>query len=608
MKLIRATIKDFRSLSGTHEFSVADGLNYFVGPNNAGKSNVLRALELALDPHANYVPERDRPARDNSAGGAPVKTVITLTFSIGKSGPEQTLKRYAQSYEMALRGERKARKGQSPTYADEDRLHIVTEFGTGGTRVTRFSGKGTGAQSLKADSRRHTDLERQFRNVVRFAVIHSGEDLTSLLKGKFRDILHLVITEHLREEVATAEASRLIYLTELQSNLLEPLRSEIEQRVSGIFEEISSVTLTPEVPTVQDTLASVDIQLADALSSALTEKGTGIRGAVLVSMLQYLAAQSKRSLVLAVEEPEAFLHPGAQESIRGELEALAQQSDVSLLVTTHSPYVIARSDDSAVVLVSKGPDGVTRLGAPVTASDPLGPTLGSLYRDAFMSDILERSLSVPATALAVLVTEGYTDWQFISMCCHAAGAEDLLEGIHVLVAGRAKDVVPQAIIAKAATKVPVIALLDYDENGKEAINKLQSFGWNQSKGILSLKKWPGACAPGHDVEIEDLLPPDAVASLVEELTEAVAIDAKSRCGSSSEWHLKLTTEWKEAAVGDLRDAAAPRPARLPAHLRSAAEPAGGMTWLIEEIRRRATGMHGSRPEVGVPSSHVAAGV
>ena len=52
MKLARIRIKDFRSFSGEHEFDVFGGVNYFVGPNNCGKSNLIRALELALDADA----------------------------------------------------------------------------------------------------------------------------------------------------------------------------------------------------------------------------------------------------------------------------------------------------------------------------------------------------------------------------------------------------------------------------------------------------------------------------------------------------------------------------------------------------------------------------
>ncbi len=102
MKLARVRIKDFRSFAGEHGFDFANGVNYFVGPNNCGKSNLMRALELALDPDADYVPERDRPAKAGSRG-APLTTRITLTFSVGSTGPETTLLARAEEYERAVR-------------------------------------------------------------------------------------------------------------------------------------------------------------------------------------------------------------------------------------------------------------------------------------------------------------------------------------------------------------------------------------------------------------------------------------------------------------------------------------------------------------------------
>jgi putative ATP-dependent endonuclease of OLD family len=589
MKLIKVAIKNFRSFAGEHSFELSSGLNYLVGPNNAGKSNVLRAIELALDPGAEYDPKKDRPSRDSASGGMPVKTRLVLTFSVGTSGPERTLLRYADVYERKVRETRGTRsRGESPTYAGDRFVYLVTEFGAAGTRVTTFQAKGMGARSLSLTSKEHKDLEKQLRSVLRLAVIHSGEDLSSLLAGKFRDILNNVITEHLRDAVATAEASRETYLTALQHELLEPLRAEVQRRVTAVFSEISDVQLVPSLPSVQETLASVDVELVDGLSSSLADKGTGVRGAVLVAMLQYLAAQSRRSLVLAVEEPEAFLHPAAQESIRAELEALASQSGITLLVTTHSPYVVSRTSTSSVTPISKGADGVSKIGVTTKGSDALGPTLGSLYREAFLSDVLERSLAIPSEAQVVVITEGYTDWEFVSMCCVAAGRAELLDGVHVIVADKAKNVVPQAIIAHAATNLPVIALLDYDANGKEASKKLESFGWNKAKGILSLDKWPDKpCRSGHDVEIEDLLPRPAIDALITELGESSAISGKSRCGGTSFWHLQLSDDWKQAAVGDLRDTSDPKPARMPGYLNDSSNPAGGMLWLAEEVHRRA---------------------
>lgn len=577
MKLTHIRIKDFRSFAGEHDFDVSSGVNYFVGPNNCGKSNLIRALELALDPDAMYLPDRDRPARV-SAVGAPPTTRITLSLDVGGTSPEDTLLRRAKEYELAVRKARKAStSGKVHTYAADREVRMVSSFGGGGTRQTTFQAKGFGAASLPADSTEHAKLEAQFRSVVRFGVVHSGEDLESLLKGKFREILQLVISDHLSDELDKAQGAREDYLAALQAQLLEPLRTLILDRVGWMFPEISVAQLIPALPTVQETLSSVDVRLGDALTTQLADKGTGVRGAVLVSMLQYLAEQSRRSLVLAVEEPEAFLHPAGQESIRAQLEDLATRADVSLLVTTHSPYVISRTAESSVTELRKDLDGVTSKAASVRGDESRAGLLGSLYRDAGLAHVLERSLEVPSGTKLVVVTEGFTDGLFLRLCCTAAGRADLLEGLHVIPAGKASNVVPQALLAEAATEVPVIALLDHDDNGCAAADKLKSFNWEPAKRILSVAAWPGACRH-HDVEIEDLLPLPVVSKLVKELGEEVALDGKVRCGS--DWHLQLSKAWKEFAI-----------ASLESHL---GRDPGGMVWLAEELWSRAAKISASK--------------
>ena len=131
---------------------------------------------------------------------------------------------------------------------------MVTSFAGQGGRQTTFQAKGYGAASLPADSQEHLKLEAQFRSVVRSAVVHSGEDLESLLQGKFRQILQLVIADHLGEELGKAEQARSEYLAALQAELLEPLRAQIEDRVGAMFPEIAAATLVPELPSVAETL------------------------------------------------------------------------------------------------------------------------------------------------------------------------------------------------------------------------------------------------------------------------------------------------------------------------------------------------------------------
>lgn len=549
MKLTHVRIKDFRSFAGEHGFDFANGVNYFVGPNNCGKSNLMRALELALDPDSEYAPDRDRPAK-NANIGAPPTTRITLTFSVGTTGPERTLLSRAEDYELAVREAQGGKVGgNTKTYAGEAEVRLTTTFGTGGARRTTFQTKGFGAAALPADSHLHQKFEAQFRSVVRFAVVHSGEDLESLLKGKFREILQLVISDHLRTQFASAEAAREQYVASLQTELLEPLRSRVLDRVGVMFPEITIANLVPSVPTLTETLSSVDVQLGDIATTELTAKGTGVRGAVLISMLQYLAEQSRRSLVLAVEEPEAFLHPAGQEVIRGQLEDLAERADVSLLVTSHSPYVISRRSDALVTELRKDHDGVTSKAGTARGNEDKAELLGALFRDAGMSGVLERSLNIPAGTRGVLITEGYTDGAYLAIACEAAGRSDLLQGVHVIAAGGAKKVVFQAILAKSATELPVVAVLDLDDHGRSAQRHLADFGWSKTREIISLGDWPGNCRKGHDIEIEDLIPATMCEPIIDILGSTVALDGTVQCGQG--WHYQFSEAWKSAALEKL---------------------------------------------------------
>jgi hypothetical protein len=204
--------------------------------------------------------------------------------------------------------------------------------------------------------------------------------------------------------------------------------------------------------------------------------------------------------------------------------------------------------------------------------------LGSLYADPDFLEFVDAGLDLAFDVKTVVVTEGYTDGLFIEAACRAAGRDDLLVGVTFLPAGGTKRLLPAAILAKAVTTRPVIALLDWDENGKVAFDRLTSIehDWNKNTNVLSLQKWPGRCATGHDVEIEDLLPPAIVETLIAELGEDSAVDESINCRRAGRKHFKLSTAWKEAAIE-----------RIPELLASSTESPDALLWLAQEIQNRA---------------------
>lgn len=531
MKLTKVEVRNFRSLfSGDGDslvFELGDGMNALIGPNNCGKSNVLRAIALALDPGIEFDPERDLPPL-----GPKVTTRVVCEFEVGSTGPEKTLLKYLCQYEESA--------GAKRPYADQGILRWTVSR-RAGYRQEQFLASGAGART--GDPALLDKAMKQFQKLYRFVLVESGDNLQRLLEGRFREILHTVIQEHLKGHFEAAERKRLGFIEDLENELLRPLGDQILELVAELFPEVSEVSLAPHVPSIEASLSDVDVHLSDSVDSALAQKGTGVRGVVLVAMLKYLADQSQRSLVFAVEEPESFLHPGAQEDLRDDLEALSERSDVTLLMTTHSPFVVSRSPEARLFALAKNQDGATRIGGQADGSEPRASLLGGLFRDAALPDLLERAAELRSSARGFLVVEGWTDQQYLELACERLGRKDFLDQVEIIAAEGATKAAMQALIIRAETARPVLVLLDNDELGKSARRMLTTrFEFQNKKQIISYGDLFDGKAEG--IEAEDLFPPQLIERFVSESGEGV-LQGKYR-RSDGEWHFDLTQEAKGA--------------------------------------------------------------
>jgi predicted ATPase len=523
VKLTTVEVQGYRSLVDRVSVELGSGMNVIVGKNNCGKSNLLTAITLAMDPASEFSKARDTPRQMQWSVPR-----IALDFAVpGRNSPESTLLRYAQRYEEEA-GARPDR-----TLASQNRVKLIVEYRSG-VRQEYFQAAGTGGRRLKAEDEALQKLQSQFRKTVRYVLVRSGESLQSLLNGRFRDILQLVLREHLRDKVAEAEVRREKFISDLQGDLLSPLQGEIGGIVAQVFPEITSSALVPKVRELDETLADMQIQLGDAASTDLSQKGAGVRGGVLLALLNYLASQTKRSIVLAVEEPEAFLHPGGQEDLRDGLERLVEWSDVTLLATTHSPFIVSRNPQARIISVRKGLGGATGISDTASGADSRAPGISDLFRDPDLGNILAEVMDFSADGCrAVLVVEGQTDKQYLEIAAGKTGRSEVLENVKVVPAGGAERATLQAILFKNRVTVPVIVMLDHDDMGRRSAEHLVGLaGFNKKKDIISLVNRSFIKA-APDVESEDLWPASLHSAFLAEAGDVVR-GARGRVGNSKE--------------------------------------------------------------------------
>jgi putative ATP-dependent endonuclease of the OLD family len=520
VKLAKVEIKNYRSIfdapgSRTCCLDLASGMNAIIGPNNCGKSNILKALALALEEGAEgtFVRERDEPAQRLWA-----RPTITLDFVVDRAtGPERTLVDRLEEYEQsALQGESKA------TLASKGRFRFRVRYSNAGRDeffMTAAGGR-RGTPELNARA-----LE-QFRKVVRFVLVRSGESMEDFLTGRFNDLLHTVIQENLSAEVAVAEKRRERYRADVSTGVFGPVAQIVAREISQMIPEIREVQFEPHVLGIEETLSSAGITLSDTAKTGLAEKGSGVRGSLLLAMLRYIAEQSRRSVIFAVEEPEAFLHPGAQEEVRDDLEQLAERDDVTLVVTTHSPFVVSRHPKARLIAVAKAADGCTHV-VDVSSGDDARGAIAGLFRDDVMPDYLERAAAVAPGVRAVVVVEGYTDAQYLKIAAERDAAP-FARGIEVVFADGAKSAAVQAVLLKEARSCPVIALLDYEEETKSYLKMLaDTFGFRK-EAVMTYREWGPAPKTDEPVEAEALFPAKFLEQFLREAGEDAVLSEKVR--------------------------------------------------------------------------------
>ena len=460
VKLTSVDVKSYRSIRAV-SVPLGTGANTFVGVNNVGKSNLMRAVALGFGEDIDQFDiQRDAPAF--ALWGRPT---VTLWFRIDKpSKSEKRLLMLARAVEEQVRPAK-------AHFADAGVIVIRVKYSKTG-REEYLVTKGAGDRHL-AEREQQRALQR-LRQCVRFVLVRSGEDLDAFLQGRFTEVLHSVLAEADADALQAAREMRDGYGTGLVTTLLQPLADRVLSELSEIAPEIKGIELVANVPDVEETIRTAKIRLTDAASTALAQKGTGIRGGLLVAMLRYLAEASKRSLVFAVEEPESFLHPTAQQAIREDLEALAVRDDITLLLTTHSPFVVSTAEPAAVFMLHK--DGQGETSCRERGDDEL---LAAVVRELFDNRFAARSLAdllaidIPDEVKAIVVVEGLTDKVFLGVAARLHGLGERWEQVHVDPAGGAIEAALRVLVWRGRCELPVVPLLDNDIMGREAASLLR---------------------------------------------------------------------------------------------------------------------------------------
>ena len=204
----------------------------------------------------------------------------------------------------------------------------------------------------------------------------------------------------------------------VQDDRLEEIRT-IERTIQTyVRESFANVSLEIEIPPpeLKSVLSTARILADDGVKGPLELKGDGLRRAVVFSILRaYVelaraAAQegvpgnaSERGYLMLFEEPELFLHPGAQKILFDALGVFSKKHHV--VVTTHSPLFLGPDATATFVRLSKTEmEGTSK---PFTKACPVELT-GISPRDEFQIICFENN-NAAFFAKRIVLVEGDSD-------------------------------------------------------------------------------------------------------------------------------------------------------------------------------------------------------
>ncbi|CAM1352747.1 ATP-dependent nuclease [Tenacibaculum halocynthiae] len=306
-------IKNFRSISQIKIRPNKDeNLLTICGSNNVGKTNFLRALYLFFHPiKENFSAKKDIPYHI-SEGSMGLGFVTTLKAKITEISTGKT-------YNITQKfTERKGEK-QVDILGKIDRENLTQK------EVIDFLNKNFKFFLIEASN---VNIPKLVSEIVNEEILPIGLDKR---RGK-------------------AQQESLEKLTEFIDKSKEAV-GKIENEITKIFKDILKDVNTidsddwklkinfPEYNYLREAISNmINFTLFDTNQRELETKGSGIQRTILLSLIQYVNKKTKKDVIWAIDEPEAFLQADLQKSLFNRLKDEATRNKI--IVTTHSHFFI----------------------------------------------------------------------------------------------------------------------------------------------------------------------------------------------------------------------------------------------------------------------------
>jgi putative ATP-dependent endonuclease of the OLD family len=344
MKLVAFTVEKYRSITRAHKIKVGNKA-ILVGPNNEGKSNILRALVIAMNVFTmgrrslgvrppggrpfwrqrHYEWSRDFPIqlqKDQPNG----ESVIILEFDLSDNERSEFWKKIKSNITGTL--------------------PLRISFSSKGEMKIRVLKQGKGGKALTAKQEEVCTFISEHIDFTHIPAIRTAESAQRIVED-------MVERELSKVEDNPDYIKALERVAKIQEPVLDLLSKTIKDTLVKFLPAVSNVRVgISSEERYRAMRRSCEIEVDDGTPTLLEYKGDGVQSLAALAIMRHASERgaSGKNLVVAIEEPESHLHPSAIHELRAVLNELSEKHQV--VVTTHCPLFVDKMNISSNIIVN----------------------------------------------------------------------------------------------------------------------------------------------------------------------------------------------------------------------------------------------------------------
>lgn len=452
LQIKNISVRGYRTIKD--ELSVPlDDVITLVGPNNAGKTNTLKAIQLfftGYDNNLNYSFENDI-----SKGEKSLRTNIQITIGDFEDATDNDTADIIKQIRSAL----------EISSGSESEITLYLTFSPNSNPVYRVFPNAKRPNG--SDGVAYSRLERRLFDSIlgKFSIhyIPSEKSINDLYEG--------LVMPYLFQRMHAVLAPNLSALGVALTKASDEINDVLEKGGLGAFKASFELPKTPN-----DFFRNVGFNLTDVNTTSVFQKGMGIQSAVLLSSFCWISRQERSDGKLPLwllEEPESYLHPELASQCLSLLKTLSVHSQV--IVTTHSLGFVPQ--DPEKILGVNLEDGWTKASQFKTyheATKQIRTSLGVKFSDYYNFSEFN------------ILVEGQTDRQYLNFVLDTVRENEtesknfptlLSNGLSIHDYGGVKGIEGflRATFEFIKAERASISLLDGDDAGDKARKDLQQF-------------------------------------------------------------------------------------------------------------------------------------